>query len=569
MFVRHVYIVEMAVLVLLRMCRKKWLLSFQLVIESDGVNVLMACLKLHVNDELIVASCLELIINLSSATDALPECVKQLSAAKAATSILLVTKKYFDIPLICKMCIKLVRHMVEPFKTRSDMQQSFCLPENALDIQRELLNHLLEAKFVSLILNVLDFYSRRGDYCLLESLLLLLKMVTNDESMREDAETLHGLHELQQTIDRIWHQSHDVALIELAVDCLVNLVGSDRAIGHGWKEFLWCIDLAESLHNTATHRNGTCIEKLIKILKRLTIDNVSSSLITPKGSFTLLQLLACVESNYSLEQALYGLLCALCKDTAYAQVLIVIDAIPITAKRIICHVDDFETVLSSLAFLNVLMISSGETSSLLLDGSVVKALQLAIQTYPESHETQIYGIASTILDKLSALDCRSTLEPTQALEPRPQILDSEKPFYDLLRKGAKFRVLWEARPDRVETIQIHLAPTADYLLLRQKEPDQQPKVERIFVSQLQVCPQRSLVKPQSPPSPSKKTLARSILNEKFEGDHVLRLRIREEDVFVKTTCLRERVCWDQALQWLLAHRKASMSPVYLQPRHSS
>ncbi|KAG7387303.1 hypothetical protein PHYPSEUDO_014482 [Phytophthora pseudosyringae] len=569
MFMSHSFMVEKALLVLIRVYQGRRQLPLRHLLESDGVEVLLTCLKLHANDQSIVQSCLNLLVNLATLSDTSPITVDQLLTAAAAAPILLVTKKNADNPLTCGMCIELVHRMVESFERRSGKKhQVTVLPGDASRKKSELLKHLLEADIIPLVFDLLDNYSSRRDNELLVSLLALLKSLTKDDRLRESAEVLHGLQELQQTIDRVRGNNFDCALVELAIDCLVNLACSDRAIGHGWRELpMWLLHLAHSIHNLEAASTGMCVEKLVGILGRLTVDSAICKIISPKGSFTILELLARVGSNYSLEQALYGLLCALCEDIACAQTLIVYDAIPITAERIICHVDDEDTLLSSLCFFDLLVLNSGESYPALQDEIVFEALDAVIETYPEITGGQFHRIASTILEKVSALDYQSTrkkaaaAKSTKLLKPAIQIPDSEKPFHDLLREGAKFRVLWEARPDTVESIQVKLAPSGDYLLFRRKASSELPRVERIFVSQLEVCPQRSLVNPASPASPSKKILAQSLLKENFEGDRVLRLKVRDEDVLIKTSSTRERVHWDQALQWLVSHRETRTSPI--------
>ncbi|KAF4137956.1 hypothetical protein GN958_ATG12909 [Phytophthora infestans] len=564
MYASHNFMVERAVEVLIRMYVEKRQLPLRHLSESDGVEVLLTCLKLHANDESIVRSCLKLMVSLVSRSETLARTVDQLVTTEAAAPILLVCKENPDNPSICGMCAKLMHQMVQSFEKQPGKKLHISvLPGDTSRKKSELLTHLLEADILPLIFDLLDSCSSRGDYHLLGSLLLLLKSLTKDERLRDSAEVLHGLQELQQTIDRIWEKNSDRVLIELAVDCLVNLACSDRALGHGWRELpMWLLQLAESIHNLKTQNTGMCVEKLIGILGRLALDSATSNAIAPKGSFTILELLESVGENYSLEQALYGLLCALCEDISCAQILIAYNAIPITAERIICHVRDEETLLSSLCFFDLLALNSGESYRALQDEIAFKALDLAIQTYPEMTGSQVYRIASTTLEKVSALDYQSTrTKPGAAkmLKPQIQFPDSEKPFHDLLREGAKFRVLWEARPAIVENIQIQLAPSGDYLLFRRKTSSQLPRVERIFVSQLEVCPQRSLTKPSSP---SKTVLAQSLLKKHFEGDRVLRLRVRDEDVLIKTNSARERVHWDQALQWLVSRRETRASPVH-------
>ncbi|KUF99189.1 Calcium-dependent protein kinase 29 [Phytophthora nicotianae] len=504
--------------------------------------------------------------------ETLPKIVDQLLTAEAAASILLVSKKNPDNPSICEICVKLVHQMVLSFEKQPEKNSHVSvLPGESSRKGFELLTQLLEADIIPLIFDLLDNSSSRGDNHLLASLLRLLKSLTKDECLRDSAEVLHGLQELQQTVDRIWEKNFDCSLVELAIDCLVNMACSDRAIGHGWRELpMWLLQLAESIHSLETHNTGMCVEKLIGILGRLAIDSATSTTISPKGSFTIIESLAHVGSNYSLERALYGLLCALSENIACAQILIVYNAIPITAERIISHVHDEETLLSSLCFFDLLVLNSGESYRALQDEIVLEALDLVIQTYPEVTGSQVYHIASTSLEKVSALDYQSTRKKPGAakvMKPQIQIPDSQKPFHDLLREGAKFRVIWEARPDVVENIQIQLAPSGDYLVFRRKASSQLPRVERIFVSQLEVCPQRSLAKPGSPSSPSKRILTQSLLKDHFEGDRVLRLKIRDEDVLIKTSSTRERVHWDQALQWLVSRRETRTSPVH-SPTHS-
>ncbi|ETL42792.1 hypothetical protein L916_06475 [Phytophthora nicotianae] len=572
MFMSHSFMVERAVTVLIRMYIEQRQLPLRHLSESDAVEVLLTCLKLHANDESIVRGCLKLMVSLASRSETLPKIVDQLLTAEAAASILLVSKKNPDNPSICEICVKLVHQMVLSFEKQPEKNSHVSvLPGESSRKGFELLTQLLEADIIPLIFDLLDNSSSRGDNHLLASLLRLLKSLTKDECLRDSAEVLHGLQELQQTVDRIWEKNFDCSLVELAIDCLVNMACSDRAIGHGWRELpMWLLQLAESIHSLETHNTGMCVEKLIGILGRLAIDSATSTTISPKGSFTIIESLAHVGSNYSLERALYGLLCALSENIACAQILIVYNAIPITAERIISHVHDEETLLSSLCFFDLLVLNSGESYRALQDEIVLEALDLVIQTYPEVTGSQVYHIASTSLEKVSALDYQSTRKKPGAakvMKPQIQIPDSQKPFHDLLREGAKFRVIWEARPDVVENIQIQLAPSGDYLVFRRKASSQLPRVERIFVSQLEVCPQRSLAKPGSPSSPSKRILTQSLLKDHFEGDRVLRLKIRDEDVLIKTSSTRERVHWDQALQWLVSRRETRTSPVH-SPTHS-
>ncbi|KAF1783178.1 Armadillo-type fold [Phytophthora cactorum] len=537
MFMSHSFMVEKALLVLIRMYLEKRQLPVRHLSESDGVDVLLTCLKLHPNDESIVRGCLKLMVSLASLSETLPKTIDLLLTAEAAAPILLVSKKNPDNPSICGMCFELVHQMVKSFEKQPGKKPHVSiLPGDMSRKKAELLTHLLEADIIPLIFDLLDSYSSRGDNCLLDSLLLLLKSLTKDERLRDSAEVLHGLQELQQTIDRIWEKNVDCGLVELAIDSLVNMACSDRAIGHGWRKLpMWLLQLAESIHNLETQNTGMCVEKLIGILGRLAVDSATSKTISPKGSFTILELLAGVGSDYSLEQALYGLLCALCEDIACAQILIVYNAIPITAERIICHVDDEDTLLNSLDY---------RKPSL---------------SYRKNNTRKSISIRLPI-DTNEAWCSQSDEASNSGSNP-------QKPFHDLLRGGAKFRVIWEARPDTVESIQIQLAPSGDYLLFRRKASSQLPRVERIFVSQLEVCPQRSLTNPGSPSSPSKRILAQSLLREHFEGDRVLRLKVRDEDVLIKTSSTRERVHWGQALQWLVSHRETRTPPMQ-SPMHS-
>ncbi|KAL3668119.1 hypothetical protein V7S43_006982 [Phytophthora oleae] len=567
MFMSHIFMVDKAVLVLVRVYEETRQLPFRNLIESDAVEMLLSCLKLNVNNGSIALGCLKLLVGLTSVSDTAPQAVNQLLTAAAAAPILLVAKKNPDSSLICGMCVELIHRMVESVGKDAGRSHQVSVLGDLSRRKSALLTTLLEADIIPLIFDLLDNNSSRGHNHLLELLLVLLKSLTKDERLRESAEVLHGLHELKQTIDRARENQLDCALVELAIDCLVNLACSDRTIGHGWREMpMWLLQLAESIHNLETVSTGMCVEKLIGILGRLSVDSAICKAISPKGSFIILELLARVGSDNSLEQAVYGLLCALCDDIECAQVLIVYDAIHITAERIIRHVDDEETLLNSLYFFDLLVLNSGESYPALLDESVCQALDSVIYAYPESSGSPVCHIASTIREKVSALDYQSTRtkapasKPTKVPKPQIQISDSEQPFHDLLREGATFRVLWEARPHTVEKIQVKLAPSGDYLLFRRQASTQLPRVERIFVSQLEVCPQRLLVNPGSPSSPSKKILAQSLLKENFEGDRVLRLKVRDEDVLIKTSSTRERVHWDQALQWLVLHRLACTSP---------
>ncbi|KAG1708349.1 hypothetical protein DVH05_025027 [Phytophthora capsici] len=560
MFMSHNFMVEKAVLVLILVYVETRQLPFRHLIESDAVEMLLTCLKLNVNNGSIARSCLKLLVSLTSVSDTATQGVSHLLTSATASSIILVARKNFDNSLICGMCIELIHRMVESFSKYSEKSHKVSVPGDLSRKKAELLTSLLEADIIPLIFDLLDNYSSRGHDHLLEMLLLLLKSLTKDESLRESAEVLHGLHELKQTIDRARKYQLDGALVELAIDCLVNLACSDRSMGHEWREIsLWLLELAESIHNLKSDSTGMCVEKLIGVLGRLSVDSAICKTILPKGSFTILELLATVGSDYPLEQALYGLLCSLCDDIECAQVLIVVGAIKTTAERIFCHIYDEETLLCSLCFLDLLVLNCSESYAVLLDGVVFQALDLVICTYPETSGSPLHHLSSTIREKVSALDYQSTrtkpVTPTSAKIPAPQGQnpDFDRPFRDLLRAGGTFQVLWEARPGAVEKIQIKLAPSGDYLLFRRQTSTQLSRIERIFVSQVEVCPQRSL-NAESPPSPSKKILSQSISKENFAGDRVLRLKVRGEDVLIKTNSTRERVHWDQALQWLVSHR---------------
>jgi hypothetical protein len=574
MFMSHSLMVGKALVLLQRVYNDTGQLHPRNLIESDGVGVLLTCLKLHANDEPVSRACLGLLVTLVIYDDTSHEAVDKLFAGAAAVPILLVCKKNPDDSLICGMCIQLLHRMVASFDKRSVIKaQTSVLPGDTPRKKSELLTHLLEADTIPLLFDLMDNYSIQGNNRLLELLLGLLKLLTKDEHLRESAEVLHGLQELQQTIDRVWIKDFDCALVELAIDCFVNMACSDREIGHGWRELpMWLLQLAESIHKLESDSKGMCVEKLIGILGRLTVDSAICKALVPKGSFIMLELLMHVGDDRPLEQALYGLLCSLCEDIACTQILIVYDAILIASERISSHFEDEDTLLASLCFLDLLVLNIGESYPALQDDCVFEALEMVIQEYPEISGGQVYRIASTILEKVSALDFQASrakpvqAKPTKALKSQAQVPDSEKTFQDLLLEGAKFRMLWEARPDTVETIQVKLAPSGDYLLFRRKVASQLPRIERVFVSQLEVCPQRSLddqsKTPRSPPSPSKKILAQSLLRENFEGDRVLRLRVRDEDVLIKTASTRERVYWDQALQWLVSRRESRASPTH-------
>ncbi|KAF1787448.1 Homeodomain-like [Phytophthora cactorum] len=121
---------------------------------------------------------------------------------------------------------------------------------------------------------------------------------------------------------------------------------SDRAIGHGWREVA---DVAFTVANHSqleTQNTGCASRNSLEFLEDSPLIALLAKPFRQKDVHYF-ELLAGVGSDYSLEQALYGLLCALCEDIACAQILIVYNAIPITAERIICHVDDEDTLLNS------------------------------------------------------------------------------------------------------------------------------------------------------------------------------------------------------------------------------
>ncbi|GMF09211.1 unnamed protein product [Phytophthora lilii] len=568
MFMSHSFMVKKALMLISLIYREKALLALPHLLESDGITMLLTTLKLHANEPSIARNSLMLLVSLSFQRDTSRKTMDQLLAAASTVPILLVCKKYPNDAQVCEICVKLIHQMVQLFNNISNKKdQLSVVPGSTARKKSELLANLLEADIISFLFDLLDSYSSRGNNRLLEELLALLKTLTKDEHLRESAEVLHGLQELQQVINRIWENAFDSNLIEMAIDCFVNLACSDQAIGHGWRELpMWLLELAGSIHKLGAGTNGMCVEKLIGILGRLAIDSAISKAISPKGSFIILQLLLRVKEDRLLEQAIYGLLCTLCESVACAQVLIVYDTISTIAERITCHMDDEDTLLSSLCFFDVLVLNIGESYPALQDECIIEALNLVIQEYPESTGSQIYRIAITTLEKVTALDFRSVrirpahVKTTNSLTPQLQIPDAEKPFHDLLTQGAKFRVLWEARPDTVESIQVKLAPGGDYLLFRRKTANSLPRIERVFASQLEVCPQRSLSDEckasGSPSSPSNRILAQSLLREKFDGDRVLRLKIRDEDVLVKASSTRERIYWDLALQWLVSRRQA-------------
>ncbi|GMF38091.1 unnamed protein product [Phytophthora fragariaefolia] len=433
MFMCHGFMVEKATMMLSCIYRKKQHLPLQHLIEFDIVKVLLTCLQLHANEECIGYHCQELLMSLTGQNDKSLPVINQLSILEAATPLLLACKNSTDKVIICTMCCELLRRMLETFDIYPNPQVHTIA--STLRKKSEFLTILLEAEIIPLLFDLLDSYSCQGTRSTLEPYLALLKSLTKDEGLCESAEMLHGLQELQQTLIRILENNEDFALVELVIDCLINMASCDRVIGHGWRELaIWLLDLAASIHNIESKSTELCVEKLIGILGRLAVDSAICKAIAPKGSFTILELLQRVGEFRSLERALYGLLCMLSEDAAAAQVLIVYKAIPITTKRINCHIDDEETLLNSLCFFDLLVLNSGECYPALQDNCVFETLRSVIQKYPETAGTQIYGIANTILDKVSALDYQK--QHVQADQDKPsisksqlQVPDSEKVFY--------------------------------------------------------------------------------------------------------------------------------------------
>ncbi|RLN90369.1 hypothetical protein BBJ28_00009945 [Nothophytophthora sp. Chile5] len=571
-FISHNFMVEKALGVLSRVYNREKL-PLQHLVDADGIDLLMICLKLHLNDDAITRLSLGLLSSMVSNADTSQQTASQLVKSMAATPILVVCRTQLENAGICRMGLEIVHQMVQALEVE---QQGSIPPRFPTECtppkQSELLFELLDAETIPLLCDLLDNYSRQGSSRLLKALLALLNDLTQEERGRESVEVLHGLRELQHAIDCLWERRLDPLLVELAIDCLVNLACSDRTLGHEWKKLtVWLLELAEDIQTTGSP--GMCVEKIVGILGRLVVNQEISKSVASKGAFTILRLLSRVGEDYSLECAIYGLLYMLCEDPANVQILMLFEVISITAERISCHIRDEDTLLNSLCFVDLFVLNIGESYLALQEDCIFEALELVVREYPETSATQVYRIASTLLEKVTALEYHSTrvkpvhITNTPMLPLEREIPDVERKFQALLLKGSFFRILWGPQQDKVEDIEIKMASSGDYLLFRRLAATQLPRIERIFVSQLQVCPQRSAqqLSVSSPAtkasSPTKRIFTRALQQESFTGDRVLHLKIRDEDVLVKANSTRERVYWAQALQWLVSRPGLTASQV--------
>ncbi|RLN14879.1 hypothetical protein BBJ28_00011255 [Nothophytophthora sp. Chile5] len=469
-FISHNFMTEKAVMVLSRVYNREKQLPLQHLIDADGIDLLLICLKLHLNDDAITRCSLGLLSSMVSNADTSQQTASQLVKSMAATPILVVCRVQLENAGICRMGLEVVHRMVQSLEVEQQGSIPPQFPTGCMPLkQSELLFELLDAETIPLLCDVLDDYSRQDSSRLLKALLALLNDLTQEERGRESMEVLHGLHKLQHAIDCLWERRRDPLLVESAIDCLVNLACSDRTLGHEWKKLpVWLLELAEDIQ--AMDSAGMCVEKIVGILGRLVVNREISKSVASKGAFTILRLLSRVGEDYSLECAIYGLLHMLCEDPANVQILMLFEVISITAERISCHIRDEDTLLSSLCFVDLFVLNIGESYLALQDDCVFEALELVVREYPETSATQVYRIASTLLEKVTALDYHSTrVKPVQItsapMSPlKREIPDVEPKLQALLLKGSFFRILWGPPQDKVEDIEIKMASSGDYLL---------------------------------------------------------------------------------------------------------
>lgn len=545
------------------------LLARRQLFELDAVQLVIKCLLIHSTNDAVVGSCMRVLLGVLSSSEDFDNALAQVVTNKGHIVIPMVCRSKVNDESICILGIQMLMRMI-------DVQDSSVERVGQIDGDKDeseseivswrtqVLQELLHADTLSLLFHLLDNCQTGSNASFIGMLLELLYDLTRLDLGRDCAEELHGLQHLQQVVNVVWFQEGNLLLLESAIDCLVNLACANRQL-HGWNDIsLWLLGVAESIQRK--HTLPHCLEKLIGILTRLAVTTEMSHQLTFYGAHMVLQLLAFADDDRFLEQGIYTLMSQLCHDQSNVPVFIMFDAISITTERISVHLEDEGYLYACLHFLEVLASGKGCTFAL-QDSEVVVALQAIAGKY-ELTGKQVYRLSRSLLEKLGGdtpneqaprhlLKSISSSAAVNEASPSPgkqiaQLSQLELSYRDLLLEGAVFRMRFHPTQKQTSKVRIAAAVSGSYLLFHHLS-SHPPRVERVFLSQLEILPnpddgERKPAKAKRSFIPHRtRSASQAVLC-------TLHLMVRGESMSAEASSVEERKVWEQALQWLVLHQ---------------
>lgn len=581
------------------------------LIDSGVAHLLINCITSHSTNETIVMPSMRLLLSILSSSEHSDEVLAQVVISKGHVAVPTVCRANVNDEQMCILGTQILMRMIDVQDSSFDRHMLLNSTDgetSSHDIEEEepktseleklrwrnqVLDELLSADILSLLFHLLDNYqttalktnkniSSSSSTSFVGMLLEMLYDLTRVDRGRDLAEELHVLEYLQQIVQVVWFQAENQLLLELAIDCLVNLACANRQL-HGWSDVpMWLLRVAESIQNKCALSH--CLEKIIGILNRLAVHSDMGNQLAYDGAHLILQLVAYEEADDDdesfLEQSMFTLMRQLCHEPRNIPIFVLFDAIPITTERISLHIDDEDCLYACIQFLFVLA-SDKESSSALQDEQVYTTLRAVIVKY-EHAVKRVYRLAQDLVELLSGTASKEQQDALKSIiassnrysedkKPPPVTLrlsQLEIRYRDLLLEGAVFHLcLDESKVKRKPKAKVRItaAITGSYLLF-QHLSSEPARVERVYLSQVQVLlsanDSEASEKPQSP-AKSKKSripfLKRAFTSSSSSAAAALRaacylqLMVRGELLSLEADSADERRMWEQAVQWLVLH----------------